>query len=527
VGLNEELTYYPYPHNAATCGGDGATARCWSQPLTLQEGDAFGFSNPPQNPYGEQNIDEKPFAVQVTHNADGTITAVFARFLGACTQAEPLATSYPQYRHTAIPIVPQMNPSEACWALNLTYAQSDAALQKPMPDNYTVNHGDFITPQLSGALPGRVENDQSSQLFRFGPLPGTIGQPYQYSAAPPPAFAGSAALFPNGLIQTHPSTRQWAASTANELRWYLDTRVLSNENGSVTQVFQEDSTVVGACSGTSCIYDVSNPYHFDPKRTPLAAWAGRYLLEDVSGPGSLLSAATPWQYCYAYHAGECVSGGAQGHLYMVVDKATAGAGQWCGVSYFTNTPCAIPANPDLAQDVQAGMDQADARGVYWRGLGRMWRAWNGNLDGFANARSTPDGSWAFVTRPWADGVHCDWFAVKLPPWPGQDAVNRAGFVAVPVTVNAAPGSTQVRIRFGYAENGSPTSFFCTTRQEACTTSGAPFAYASDTQTDAGCATGCTVNIPAIGGRVVYYEIDWLDASGNLVAASPLAAAATP
>jgi hypothetical protein len=96
-----------------------------------------------------------------------------------------------------------------------------------------------------------------------------------------------------------------------------------------------------------------------------------------------------------------------------------------------------------------------------------------------------------------------------------------------VTVNPAPGAARVRIRFGYAENGAPSSFYCTTRKEACTTSGAPFAYASETQTDAICATGCTVNIPAIAGRVVYYEIDRLDASGNLVSASPLQTAAIP
>lgn len=527
VGLNEELTYYPYPHNAATCGGDGTTPRCWTQPLSLQEGDAFGFGNPPQNPYGEQAVDEKPFAVKVTRNPDGTITAVFARFLGACAQAAPIATDYPQYRHPAIPIVPQMNPSETCWTLNLNYAQSDTNLQNPLPDNYAVNHGDFITPILSGALPGRVENNLAVQQFRFGPLPETIGKPYQYSSAQPPQFAGSAAQFPNGLIQTHPSARQWAAGTTNELRWYLDTRVLSTESGNVTQVFQENSVQVGACSGTTCIYDVSNPYGFDPKRTPLAAWAGRYLMQDVSGPGSLLSAAMPWQYCYAYQTGECVSGGVQGHVYITADKATAGAGQWCGVSYFVNTPCVIPANAALAQDVQPGMDKADASGVYWRPLGRMWRAWNGNLDGFANPRATPDGSWAFVSRPWVEGVHCDWFAVKLPPWPGLDSANRSGFVQVPVTVNPAPGAARVRIRFGYAENGAPSSFYCTTRKEACTTSGAPFAYASETQTDAICATGCTVNIPAIAGRVVYYEIDRLDASGNLVSASPLQTAAIP
>jgi hypothetical protein len=520
VGLNEEVTYYPYPHNAATCGGDGTTARCWSQPLTLQEGDAFGFGNPPQNPYAEQNIDEKPFAVKVTRNGDGTITAVFARFLGGCTQTEPVSTYLTEYQHTANPILPQMNPSGTCWALLLSYAQTDAALSNPLPDPYTTTHGDYMTPSLSGALPSRVQNNQSLQLFRFGRPPGTIGQPYTFTSAPPGTFSGSTAQF-TSLVQTHPSTRQWESPTTNELRWYLDSRIASNSNGSVIQMFQENSIQVGPCSGTTCIYDVANPYNFDPKNVPLAAWAGRYLLQDVSGPGSLLSTGSPWKYCFAYNAGECVSGAPQGHLYMAVDKATAGVGQWCGTSYFVSTPCAIPANPEFPNDVQAGMDVADSIGVNWRALGHMWRAWNGNLDGFTNVRATPDGSWAFTPRPWVNGVHCDWFAMKLPPWPGLDGTPRSGFVPISVTLPAAAGSASTRIRFGYAENGPPTSFFCTTRQEACTTSGSPFAYASENQTNTPCAAGCTVTIPAIAGRVVYYEVDRLDGFGNLVAAGPL------
>jgi hypothetical protein len=85
-----------------------------------------------------------------------------------------------------------------------------------------------------------------------------------------------------------------------------------------------------------------------------------------------------------------------------------------------------------------------------------------------------------------------------------------------------------RAVFGYAENGPPASFYCTSRQEACTTSGTPFAWLSEPQQPVACSSGCTVQIPAIAGRVVYYRIDWLDGNGQVVLSGDLtAAAATP
>src|SRR6185312_15367876 len=127
------------------------------------------------------------------------------------------------------------------------------------------------------------------------------------------------------------------------------------------------------------------------------------------------------------------------------------------------------------------------------------------------------------------GIRTDLFAAKLPPWPAYDSENRGGFVNLHVTIGksnntAAPNA---RIRFGYAENGPPDSYFCTARQEACTTGGTPFAYASETQTQTSCTSGCTIDIPAISGRVVYYVLDWLDAYGNLIQTGSPQATAIP
>ena len=515
VGLYEEVSSYPYPHNAASCGGDGTTAFCRSQPLTLQEGDAFTF-------IGESSGQERPFAVKVTHNSDGTVTGVFARFVGACSQQIPISNSNTAYSHIT-PVRPTMVPGASCNGLGVYYAQSDAALSNPLEENAAWgSHGDFMTPNSSNALAVRLQNDGNNQAFRFGPPAFEIGLSPQFSSANPPAFGKSTAHFNPALVQTHPSSRQYQA-TSNELRWYLDTRVISNEFGGVSNVFQNTVTQVpGSCAGSTCIYDVTNPFGFDIKQVPLAAWAGNNLLQDKSGPGSVLSSpGDVWKYCYAYNAGECVSGSPARHAYMVVDKAVAN-GQ-CGGYYNFNVPCLAPANPELQYNVQVGMDpnKPDILGTNWRRLTMAFGGWGRNIDGFSNARATPDGSWALVMGHWLDGLHCDLLAVKLPPWPGQESAYDGDFVDIPVPIPPSAGTVNARIRFGYAENGPANSFFCTTRQEACTTSGSPFAFASETQTDTACANGCTIEIPAMPRRVVYYEIDLLDGSGNVIFSSPL------
>jgi hypothetical protein len=67
--------------------------------------------------------------------------------------------------------------------------------------------------------------------------------------------------------------------------------------------------------------------------------------------------------------------------------------------------------------------------------------------------------------------------------------------------------------FGYAENGEmvATTFNCTTRQDACdvaapTIQDEPFSYASEGLAPTPCDSGCTIQVPAISGRLLYYQI---------------------
>jgi hypothetical protein len=92
----------------------------------------------------------------------------------------------------------------------------------------------------------------------------------------------------------------------------------------------------------------------------------------------------------------------------------------------------------------------------------------------------------------------------------------------------------VAVEFGYAENGDPGSFYCTSRQESCVAvSGAispstPFFYEqSETYSGAACSAGCTVAIPALSQRVLYYRWKYRDAFGKVIATSDIRATATP
>ena len=125
------------------------------------------------------------------------------------------------------------------------------------------------------------------------------------------------------------------------------------------------------------------------------------------------------------------------------------------------------------------------------------------------------------------------FLVKLPPTPPSDHVVRNDFTNLPVVLPPNP-APKARIRFGYAENGAVDVFYCAyNRKEPCytnpsRTAAVPYFFKSDAgQVLQNCAAGCTINIPAISGRVVYYVIERLDSLGNVVVASPGQAASLP
>ena len=131
----------------------------------------------------------------------------------------------------------------------------------------------------------------------------------------------------------------------------------------------------------------------------------------------------------------------------------------------------------------------------------------------------PDGSWT-INDAFIGAVHSE-LITKLPPYPGPSAVNRVSWIPVPVQVTSVPpGTDNVIVEFGYDPN-----FYCSSRREACVanastiqTGNSVFTYeTSDGPTaDSAGASGCTVAIPALSQRVMWYQIDYRNASGQTI-----------
>src|SRR5262249_48066174 len=90
---------------------------------------------------------------------------------------------------------------------------------------------------------------------------------------------------------------------------------------------------------------------------------------------------------------------------------------------------------------------------------------------------------------------------------------------------------QVRIAFGYAENGDPAvNLYCTSRRETCwtiasATDSNPLAFCGKSQQKTASARECNVPVPAIAGRVLFYRVE--RTSAGVTTLGPLEVMAVP
>ena len=155
---------------------------------------------------------------------------------------------------------------------------------------------------------------------------------------------------------------------------------------------------------------------------------------------------------------------------------------------------------------------------------------------FSNCRFTPDGQFQMCPAYWMDGVRTDWIAMRTGATPPEDApgMNRTNFVPIPVTYQGVPLASNVRARFGYAENGGDL-LQCTAYGQDCSTeipSGSPndpFSFTNEPVTRQACANGasCRITIPSLPNRILYYVVDRLDSNGNVLETSVMQAVAVP
>ena len=271
----------------------------------------------------------------------------------------------------------------------------------------------------------------------------------------------------------------------------------------------------------------------DYKRLGLSGFAGRYLARDVSSPTTGNTVDLPsWSYCRAFNVNECMQGSTVGALYMSLPMADLGS--QCASSQFTQAiPCLYQPAPWSGQSIQFRIDHSDFSGLSTRKFGYV-HGHPGTAYVYSNCRPTADAQFMFCPGYWLDGVRNEWLAYRIPPALPADSVNRTSFVPVTLTSPGVALASNIRARFGYFENGGDL-LRCTAYAQDCSTeipSGSPsdpYSFTNETVTRQGCANGtiCTVTIPSLPNRVLYYVVDRLDGSGNVVSTTSIQAVAVP
>jgi hypothetical protein len=273
-------------------------------------------------------------------------------------------------------------------------------------------------------------------------------------------------------------------------------------------------------------------------------------LIDASGSatGDVLSdtAADSYKYCVARKPGECRAAAQPGDIYVnCPNEVKRNDGSYGCMWYGQNQDvpidiCVGNMSAYLNSIVQVGFKKNDFTGALGRTLTKGLTRYK-IIDPYWHGKALSDASWVMFRSMYTNGAWTDVLLGKLPPYPPTDTVVRWTFQPMPVrlTPPAGLGVDNAVIQFGYGENGGPEQFYCTSRREKClatasTIPATPFLYPSEgaagVETGVSgvpCANGCSVAIPAISQRLLYYQVKYRDGSNRTVATSQIEVVAVP
>ena len=433
-------------------------------------------------------------------------------------------------------MAPSFNVGPSSIAIDLSAGKSATWL----PDNgqRAGCHGAFGPGMAAGLYTYAQPCEPPSYKGNFNmSLSEMIFQPFVPMAAAYPDFGGSHDGVKKDFVQNYNNSTWWFGAAHPSFQ--LDFRHLNPAYGAGPENL--NSTIgsprtITLVPGTSKSYLITDTVSEGPsayKRLPLHAYAGHYLLKDVSGPETGNIADLPdYSVCRALNADECFAGSRAGNLYVTVPKADVS--NHCRTDQFTlSDPCAFQLTPFAGQVIQFLTEKPNAAGPTSRKLGYV-HGMPGLQYQFSNCRATPDAAFAFCVADWMDGVRSEWVALRLNPLTGPDASDRTTFVPILLTFKGTPNATYIRARFGYSENG-PTLLHCTPYLSDCSTEiptkapTDPYSFINEPVNRQHCPNGstCTITIPAIYNRMLYYIVDRLDLAGTIVTSYPMQVVAVP
>jgi hypothetical protein len=269
---------------------------------------------------------------------------------------------------------------------------------------------------------------------------------------------------------------------------------------------------------------------------------GSHPLIDISGPGSSISTGTSGSYtaCFARANGECYTDSTVGQVYVncpgVISTSCAGSGIHGGTPLGVgNDICVGNINRAANAIIQFTLDRTDYAGAYSRTMVSATSRLR-MVTGFEGNQLLPDNSWILYRQEWLNYQRPEMWMAKNLPYPAPDSVARGTFVPMTVSVKPPAGLNvnNAIVEFGYQEYGAPQLINCTTRNDACMAAAStvtpgtqPFYFASENPAGASCVSGCTIAIPAISQRILYYQVKYRDVNNAVLAADPVISVVVP
>lgn len=341
----------------------------------------------------------------------------------------------------------------------------------------------------------------------------------------PRYFAGKWSLVDGDAVENHPSAGN-VAGTLTEKAYFFDLnpQLLTSNLSSLTKVTGDLWKYVitsAAPNGGS-----ANDYKPMPKHWPIFAYSDTRPFVEVSGPGVTLTGGSSdaWKVCVVYKAGECYAGSQVGEVYLnspTIVASNATCGSWQGsVGMFD--ACAGNLPGEINNGSQWKGDETYTNGAKMRSLARLAGYYREGAT--VNVKPTPDNKFLLMQSSPLIG--------QIPSIPSTDATDRSGFLALSISVPNPPvGTNNAYIEFGY---NAAVPLYCTPRAERCIanagsfTQAAPFVYPSDYANEAAipalaCSSNCTIAVPVIANRVVWYRAVYRNSSNAIIGYSPVVA----
>jgi len=301
----------------------------------------------------------------------------------------------------------------------------------------------------------------------------------------------------------------------------------------------------GTVTDPDDFYTSGSTAYINRKLMATGASCGSHPLIDVSGPSANVATGSSgsYTYCMARAGGECYSGSLPGDVYVNCPGVLY---SYCsGVATHGGTPLGVGNDicvGNIAKEANAitqyTLDRTDYAGAYSRVLVSATSRVR-MVTGFEGNQLLPDNSWILYRQEFLNYQRPEMWMAMYPPYPPDDpsdTVARGTFVPMSVSLSPPPGlgANNAIVEFGYQEYGAPQLINCTTRNDACIavastvpSGNQPFYFASENPAGAPCASGCTIAIPAISERILYYQVKYRSANNTVLAADPVTSVVVP